>query len=280
MALQIRLEKIELKRPEFDLKRGLSISPTLRWLPIRVNSAKLFEPLRENAPVDGREIVEWMHYAAADNAVFEGFGEEYKVCSTVAGGSVISQSGDPYIPGVRVGNLRAESIRGSTVGSRGYGTVRTPYGTFNVPVGGKTLYAFKDLLAWAALPWVGSMQWSLTLLQWTKLARAPITGRVRFPSSHGRVAPNFFEISPRIPAPMCVMRIGLTSDKPQTIRMRGRGTKGSYHNVLFEDSFKIESGESEILYYVTGFPFVGAFTLELGPQDGTETVLDYLEVYP
>ena len=278
--LQISLQKVELKRPEFELKKGLAISPTLRWLPVSINSANLVEPLRENAPIDGREIVEWMHVAAADNAVFEGFGEEYRVCSVAGGGTVLSASDDAYIPGVKLDDIRGESVDGSTVMRRRYGKVITPYGSFRVPVGGKALYAFKDLLAWATLPWFGAIQWVLSLLKWTSIARAPITRRVRFPSSHGRVAPNFFEISPRIPTPMCVMRISLTSDKPQTIRIRGRGTKGSYHNVLFEDSFKIESGESEILYSVTGFPFVGAFTLELQPQDGTETILDYLEVYP
>ena len=220
MTLQISLQKVELKRPEFDLKRGLAKSPTLNWLPVSINSADLVEPLRENAPIDGKEIVEWMHIAAADNAIFEAFGEEYKACSAGGGGTVLSGSGDPYIPGVRVGNLRGESVRGSVVRSRGYGNVITPYGSFRVPVGGKALYAYKDLLAWAALPAAYFMQWTLTLLQWTNLAKAPITKRVRFPSSHGRVAPNFFSISTRIPSPVCLMRIGLTSDKAQTVQIR------------------------------------------------------------
>jgi len=280
MTLQIRLQKVELKRPEFDLRRGLAKSPTLNWLPVSVNSADLVEPLRENASVDGREVVEWMHIAAADNAVFEAFGEEYRVCSVTGGGTVLSVSDDAYIPGVRVGNLRGESVRGSTVRSRGYGNVITPYGSFRVPVGGKALYAYKDLLAWAALPWCESVQWCLTLLQWTNLAKAPISKRVRFPSSHGKVAPNFFLISTRIPSPICFMKIGLTSNKAQTIQIRGRGTKGNYHTILFEDSFKIDKGESETIYYVTGFPVVGQFTLELQPEDHTKTVLDYLEVYP
>jgi len=280
MTLQISLQKVELKRSEFDLKRGLAASPTLRWLPVSINSANLVEPLRENAPIDGKEIVEWMHIAAADNAVFEGFEEEYRVCSATGGGRVLSKSGDSYLPGVRVGNIRGESVRGSIVQSRGYGNVITPYGSFRVPVKGKALYAFKDLLAWATLPWVAVKQWILTLLQWTSIARAPITSRVRFPSSYGKVAPNFFHVSTRVPSPVCVMKIGLTSDKAQTVQIRGRGTKGNYHNVLFEDSFQIEKGESEVIYYATGFPFVGAFTLELQPQDGTQTVLDYLEVYP
>jgi len=39
-------------------------------------------------------------------------------------------------------------------------------------------------------------------------------------------------------------------------------------------------GESEVLYSLFRFPAVGSFTLELQPSDGTQTVLDYLEVIP
>ena len=280
MTLQIRLQKVELKRPEFDLEKGLAVSPTLNWLPVSVNSADLIEPLQREAAIDGREVVEWMHIAAADNAVFDAFGEEYRVCSATAGGTIRSTSGDGYIPGVRVGNIRAQSIRGSVVRSRGYTNVYTPRGSFRVPVGGKALFAKGDILAWAALPYAEHVQYVITLVQWTNLAKAPISKRVRFPSSHGKVAPNFFLISTRIPSPICFMKIRLTSNKAQTIQIRGRGTKGNYHNILFEDSFKIDKGESETIYYVTGFPFVSEFTLELAPEDNTKTVLDYLEVYP
>jgi len=277
--LRASLQKVKLRSPEFDLKRGLAKSKTLNWLPVSVESADLVATLQEQVPVDGREIVEWMHHAAADNAVFEAFEQEYSVCSA-GGGSVLSRSGDGYIPGVRVGNLRAESTRGYYVSRRGYTTVYTPRGSFRVPVRGKALFAKGDILAWATLPFTYGIQYLITLLQWTNIARAPITRRVRFPSSHGRVAPNFFHVSTRVPSPICVMRIGLTSNKTQTVQIRGRGTKGSYHNVLFEDSFQIEKGENEVIYYITGFPVVNAFTVEFQPRDGTKTVLDYLYVYP
>ncbi len=273
--IRFELVDVKLKSEKVDLKSGLLKSLTLPWAPIAINSAEAMETIRSEVPVDGREVVEWMHYSSADNAVFDGMAEEYNRI----GSELLSGSGDGYIPGVRVGDLRGQSISGSIVQSRGYGTVITPKGNFNVPVGGKTTFAKGDILAWAALPHVGSVQWLLTLLQWKDLARAPITNRIRFASSHGLVAPNFFLI-PATFAPIRTLRVGITSDNRQTLTIRGRGTKGSYENVLFEDKVDIDSGENEFIYNVFGFPSVGAFTLEIQPQDNTQTVLDYIDIFP
>jgi len=276
LPFTVRRESVTLKRVEFDLKRGLLASPVLPWVPIAIASAEARETVTSEVPVDGREIVEWMHCAAADNAIFSGMAEEYNRLAS----ELLSGSGDAYIPGVKVGNIRGESVLGSTVSARGYGTVITPKGNFNVPVGGKATFAKEDILAWAALPKVDPVQWVLTLLQWLDLAVAPIKERVRFASSNGLVAPNFFSVSPRLPVPMATMRIGFTSDKPQTIMIKGRGTKGSFEDVIFEDKFDIDTGESEVIYTVFGFPLVPSFTLELQPANNTMTVLDYLEVFP
>jgi len=280
VMLTVTLRDVKLLEPEPDLKTGLATSSTLNWLPIAIDSADLMETLSREAPTDGIEVVRWMHYAAADNAVFEAFEEEYSICSASGGGRIASRSGDGYIPGLRVANLRAASWKGSIVRRRGYSEVYTPRGTFRVRVGGKALFANRDMLAWACLLAAWAVQYAITLLQWLNLAKAPITKRVRFPSSHGRVAPNFFSISTRIPSPICVMRIGITSNKPQKIMIRGRGTKGAYQNVLFSDSFEVEKGQNEVIYNVAGFPVVPRFTLELQPENNTKTVLDYLYVIP
>ncbi|MBU2534520.1 MAG: hypothetical protein KKB37_17405 [Alphaproteobacteria bacterium] len=267
---------MKLKKSEFDLERDLLRSELLPWVPISVDSTPARAFIRTEAPIDGTEVVEWMHYSAADAAVFDGMCEEYNRL----GSQLLSGSGDGYIPGVRVGDLRNVSVRGSTVVGRGYGEVSTPQGVFRVPRGGKSTFCMKDLLAWGALPWAGYVQYSLTLLQWRGLARAPVSRRARFAGSSGFVAPNFISVATRIPAPMSTMRIGLTSNKPQTVAIRGRGTKGAFQDVLFEDSFDIEAGESEAIYNVFGFPFAPAFTLELQPKDGTSTILDYLDAFP
>ncbi len=275
LGFRLELREVRLKRPEFDLKRGLVRSPLLPWAPVEIDSSRVLPAIAREAPL-GPDIVQWMHVAASDVAVFDAMSAKYNEC----GGKLASSSGDPYIPGVRAGDLRGESVSGYVVRERGYGTVITPVGSFNVPVRGKTTFAMRDILAWAALPDPGTwVQWVLTLLQWLELAKAPIRERIGFASSQGLVAPNFFSI-PATPAPVRTLRIGLTSDKSQTVVIRGRGTKGSYHNVLFEDSFKVEAGESEVIYNVFGVPFVGDFTLEIAPSDNTQTILDYLEIFP
>lgn len=272
----ISRQSVELKKPDFDLKRGLLKSLILPWVPVSINSAVARETVRKEAPIDGREVVNWMHYAAADIAVFDGATEEYNRL----GSELLSTSGDPYIPGVRVGNLSGVSVKGFNVRNQGYGEVETPDGSFRVPNGGKAIFARGNTLAWGAIPQCWDVQWILTLLHWRDLAKAPISQRVRFPSSYGLVAPNFFSISTRIPAPMATLRVGLTSDKPQTMTLRGRGVKGAFQDVLLEDSVNVEAGESEVVYNVFGFPLTPAFTLELQPQDGTSTILDYLEAFP
>jgi hypothetical protein len=276
MSLRPKLQSVRLKSAEVDLARGLAKPKTLFWVRSVVDSSLVREQVASEAPIDGVEVVEWMHLAAADNAVFEAMAEEYNRL----GSELLSGSGDAYIPGVRVGDLRGESVSGSVVSSRGYGVVITPQGNFNVPVGGKLTIAIKDLLAWAALPWCSAIQWLLTLLQWRDLAKIPVRDRVRFGSSSGLVAPNFFSVTPKAPVPLLTLRIGLTSDKDQDVVIRGRGVKGSYHQVLFEDKFSVESGSNEVMYNVYGFPYVSSFTLELQPSDRTQTVLDYIDVFP
>ncbi|MEM1690494.1 MAG: hypothetical protein QXG48_02780 [Thermofilaceae archaeon] len=274
-SISVSLQSVSLKRAEFDLKRGLMTPSLFPWAPIEIDSSKAMSRVAEVAPL-AHDVVEWMHVATSDLIVFNAMEEEYNRL----GSELISASGDGYIPGVRCGDIRAESVSGYTVRSRGYGTVVTPEGTFNVPVGGKATFAKGSVLAWAALPDPGTgCQWVVTLLQWRDLAKAPVRDRVRFGSSRGLVAPNFFLI-PRTVAPVRTLRIGITSDKPQEILIRGRGTKGSYERILFEDSFEVDAGESEVVYNVFSLPSVSAFTLELQPSDNTQTVLDYIEILP
>lgn len=271
----VKLQSVNLRGVEFDLKRGLMRPSLFPWAPIEIESSNAMSSVAEAAPL-AHDVVEWMHVATSDLIVFNAMEDEYNRL----GSELISSSGDGYIPGVRCGDIRAESVSGYAVRSRGYGTIITPEGSFNVPVRGKTTFAKGNILAWAALPDPGTgCQWVVTLLQWRDLAKAPIMDRVRFGSSHGLVAPNFFLI-PQTIAPVRTLKIGFTSDKSQTIIIRGRGTKGSYENILFEDSVNIEAGESEVIYNVMGFPFVSAFTLELQPSDNTQTVLDYIEILP
>jgi hypothetical protein len=276
MSMSITRVGVKLVSPKVDLLTGLARPLTLSWVANVIDSSVAREQISRDVPVDGVEVVEWMSYAAADNAVLEAMEIEYNRL----GSQVLTGSDDAYIPGVRVGDLRGESVSGYTVSSRGYGVVITPYGGYRVPVGGKVTIAVGDLLAWATIPWAGGVQWVLTLIQWRDLATLPVRQRVRFASSSGLVAPQFFLYVARLPLPLVTFRIRITSDREQEVVLRGRGTRGSYETVVYETKFKIESGENEVLCNVIGIPFVQSHTVEIQPSDNTQTVLDSLEVFP
>jgi hypothetical protein len=276
VSMSVTRVGVKLVSSKVDLLAGLARPLTLSWVANAIDSSVAREQISRDVPVDGVEVVEWMQWAAADNAVLEAMEIEYNRL----GSQVVSGSGDAYIPGVRVGDLRGESVRGNIVLSRGYGVVVTPYGSYNVPVGGKTTIATGDLLAWAAIPWANIVQWVLTLIQWRDLTTLPVRQRVRFASSSGLVAPQFFLYVARLPLPLVTFRIRITSDREQEVVLRGRGTRGSYETVVYETKFKIESGENEVLCNVAGIPFVQSHTVEIQPSDDTQTVLDSLEVFP
>jgi hypothetical protein len=276
MSMSITRVGVKLVSPKVDLLSGLARPLTLAWVANVIDSSMAREQISRDVPVDGIEVVEWMQFAAADNAVLEAMEIEYNRL----GSEVVTGSGDAYIPGVRVGDLRGESVSGYTVSSRGYGVVITPYGSYNVPVNGKTTIAVRDLLAWATIPWAGGVQWGLTLIQWRDLATLPVRQRVRFVSSNGLVAPQFFSYVARLPLPLVTFRIRITSDKEQEVTLRGRGIKGSYETVIYETKFNIESGENEVVCNVVGVPFVQSHTVEIQPSDRVQTVLDSFEVFP
>lgn len=277
MSLAFSLKSVVLKNPAPDLSsRLLTASKLLPWAPAPIDSANALSYVRSEVPEDGSEVVEWMHHAAAANAVLDAYSEEYGR----AGSKVLTSSGDGYIPGVRVEDVYVLSERGSVVGGRGYAVVRTPRGDFRVPVGGKASYANADVLAWAAIPWCGSVQFTISLIKWVELITAPIKDRVRFPSVSGLVAPNYVYIASKIPTPIKVLKVGITSGRDQKVVYTARGEKGSYHIKYWSKEVSTPKGSSETVLTVTGFPFVKPFTLEIQPEDGSEAVLDYVEVYP
>jgi hypothetical protein len=276
--IRVEFGGVTLKSPKVDFQTGLMKPKALFWVRNAIDSRQAYEQIATEVPIDGVEVVSWMHHAAANFAVFETMAEEYHR----AGSELLCASGDAYIPGVRVGSITAKSELGSAVSQRGYGIVNTPYGDFRVPCRGKITIAIRDLLAWAALPTIYEVQWLLTLLQWTDLARAPIKERIRFGSASGLVAPNFFIVGPRAPLPINIMKVGVTTDKPQKMQIKARGLpqQKSVDEVLFEDEIDLSKGQNEFIYYYWGFPVAPRIVLELQPENNTETVLDYIDLIP
>ncbi|GAI12252.1 unnamed protein product, partial [marine sediment metagenome] len=79
------------------------------------------------------EIVEWMQISAVENITLQARIAEYNRL----GSELDARSGDPFIPGVAVSDIRFEKVLGSTVRTQGFGIAATPRGTFNVPSLGK-----------------------------------------------------------------------------------------------------------------------------------------------
>ena len=232
--------------------------------------------VKDIAPIEEEQIVEWMQTAAAANVICGKFVDEYKR----AGSLVIARSGDPYIPGVKAEDLKFVSERGMTVANRGYGVVSTPTGNFNVPVPGKATGIFKNILAWGAILESFIIQWTGVLMKFRELVTNP-QNRISFPSFRGLTAPVFLTHTSSIPAPVNIAEFSISTNKPQTVVLRARNVD-DYRDVLFEDkdSITLREGQNVIQYPIFGFPVVPAMVIELAPEDNTKTILDYWTVTP
>jgi len=230
--------------------------------------------VKDIAPIEEEQIVEWMQTAAAANVICSRFVDEYKR----AGSLVIAKSGDPYIPGVKAEDIKFVSERGMTVANRGYGVVSTPAGNFNVPVPGKATGVFKNILAWGAVLQAFIKQWVGVLIKFRELVTNP-QDRISFPNYWGLTAPLFITHASSIPAPVNIAEFSISTNKPQTVVLRARSVD-DYRDVLFEDKITLQKGQNVIQYPIFGFPVVPTMVIELAPEDQTNTILDYWTVYP
>ena len=257
----------------FDLEKGLIRPGAFDWLvkPYVVD-AEARERIAREAPVDGFEIVEWMHECAAANAVLFGVMEEYDRLSS----RLLATSNDPYIPGTALSSdFKFKSEPARTVDGRGNSVVMTPVGTFNVPNEGSITMAKGGFLGWAAGTGIRGriIQWKGTLMRWLELASKPVSSRIRCANINGLIAPQFFNIPAPLAMPMNITTVVVTSDKPQTVLLRGR-SPANYGTVMFDFNQSIPAGQNSILYRVLGLPRATAHVLQVQPQKGTATVID------
>jgi hypothetical protein len=273
----IALSRIKISEPtvniiseRFILERGLLPCPFKPISRLALDPSEVLEVVKSEAPIDGREIVEWMQISAAENIVMQARIAEYNRL----GSELIGRSGDAYIPGVVVEDLYYISQTGSDVGMQGYATVRTPRGSFNVPAPGKIPGIFRDILSWGSIPWLGIEQFIGNLLKWKSLAETPITQTVGFyMDSEGQVAPNFFAQIPPRPSLTVAVRMKFSTNTKQTIKINFRDPS-DYTRVVGSKSVEIPSGESEVTYTVTAFPYVPPVVSEIQPRDRTQTKLE------
>jgi len=268
--LTISEPKVKLISEKFELERGLARSLYKPELPPVLHPNSILPTIRSEAPTDGVEVVEWMQIAAAENTVLQARIAEYnRLGSELAG-----QSGDGYIPGVVVEDVKFVSQRGATVSSQGYAVASTPRGNFNVPNLKKAPGIFKDLISWGSMSYLGAVQFNGTLLKWKSLAETPITQTVGFyMDQKGNVAPNFFVQQPPRPALTVTVRQRFSSDQNQTLKLNFRDPT-DYTRTVGSKSVAIASGESEVTYTVSAFPYVVPLVCEIQPQDQVQTKLE------
>lgn len=256
----------------FDLK-GLLRSYYIPDLPVAIDPEALYERLASITPVDGVEVVEWMLISAAENVVMQARILEYNRLLPSSSPQLIGKSGDAYIPGVVVEDIKFLSELGSTIRSRGYGIVQTPRGNFNVPSIGKRVGVFKDLITWGSISYTGGVQYTGNLLKWKGLAETPIRETVGFYMDMAKqVAPHFFVQKPARPEVTATIRQRFSSSGSQTININFRDPT-DYSRVLGSKSFDVATGESEVTWTVTAFPYVPPLIVEIQPEDGVQTEL-------
>jgi len=254
---------------------GLKKPSFANYLPESLNPNDYLNYISSVAPIDGRQIVEWMHRAFADNAILSARAEEYNSL----GSQFVSVSNDPYIPGAHVEDVRFQSVQGSIVLSSGYGVLVTPYGNVNIPVRGKATVVFKDLLIWASIPWVENIQWLGNIIKWKSLAKTPINQTIGFPLVSGFSAPQFIAVSPRRPTVRLHVIATFSSNENQTLTIKIRNVN-DYTKVISQTSVKIPAGQSNVIFTLRGIPYASTTVWEIQPEDGKQTALRSMDTRP
>jgi len=253
---------------------GLAMPPESPSAPSSIDWDAIMEWSRSQQSLDDPAMVEWMYWAHAANTIISARMEEYKRL----GSSLIGESNDPYIPGLKIEDIRFRSELGRVVAERGYANLDTPRGSVRVPVPGKATAVFKDLISWGAVLNAFLVQWTGVLLKWRELATNP-DKELAFPNFNGLVAPQFFTHSSSIPAPVNIITMRISSNKPQTISIKGRNVD-DYTEVISEMSVNVPEGESESTVVIYGFPVVPPMVIEMQPENMTKTILKSWSVIP
>ena len=257
----------------FDIERiGLEPSPLFPRFGKALDSRDVIGRVAEEYPVDGEEIVSWMHEATAANVVASAREVEFNKHSLY-----VSRSGDPYIPGVRLSGLYFTSTSGYRVRSLGYGRVVSPAGRINVPLGRGRDLITRDFLGWSAVgPSTFGIQWAGFLSQVRRLPNL-ITNPTGFLSYLGRVAPIYVTQEPPEEAERATVNIDLDSDMPQTMHFTFRDPE-NYTEVVDEGDVAIPRGQSRLSFPIASYPAVPPLVVQQQPRNGSRTVLERFEV--
>jgi len=263
--------EIRLITEVFDLRRiGIEVSPVFPRLGKVLATEEAAERLRQEAPVDRTEIVEWMHDSAAALAVMSAREVEYNRHSQVE-----TRSGDAYIPGVRLTSLSFERVSGYEYWSRGFARAFTPVGTINVPRMSLVPIVGRDFLGWAFAGPQSWIQWTGVLAELKRLA-SRVTSPVGFPNLWGRVPPLWLLQQPGREAQRAEVVMVIDSDRDQRLRIAFRDPN-DYTRVIDAGEIDVPRGRSEVRFVVASYPAVPPVVNEVKPEDNTQTVLNRFE---
>jgi hypothetical protein len=176
--------------------------------------------------------------------------------------------------GLVVEDIKMESVTGVTVASRGYASVSTPRGNFNVPKMKKSPGVFRDLLTWGSISHIGGIQYTGNLLKWKSLAETPIKQTVGFyMDSAGNTAPHFFVQMPPRPALTVRARLVVESNDKQTLSITFRDPS-DYTKALSTRKVDLQSGGNQVEYTLSAFPYVPPVVAEIQPENNKQTKLN------
>jgi len=261
------------ERPKLPKSKFLNYSLTTFF-------EEALDEISADVPVNGIDIVEWMHEVTADLIAMEAMATTHEN----NGGHITFTSGDGKIPGVKLDSRTYfRSDTGKTVASRGYAILITPYGEYKVPNPGKLTIAIRDFLLWAyakAGRW--SYQWPGGILRFDRLPILSRLSRIRDLASSiisGFSAPTFVYVNTAGFSPFESLDLSVSSSKDQTIVLTARDP-GNYANKIFSTKLEVSKGTSEHKIRIISFPRVSPFVLEMQPEDGVSTVFKSMSIFP
>jgi len=256
----------------FDITRiPIKLSPLFPQFGKVLATEDVLPRIQQEIPPDGTEIVEWMHDATATNVVMTARESEYNVHS-----QFVTDTGDGYIPGVRVSSMAFRRTSGYDYRRRGYATVISPAGEINVPRYAMRSIIGRDFLGWSYAGEQYGIQWKGVLGQLARLTDR-VTQAVGFPNIDGRVAPFFVLQQPSRETQRATVRMIVDSNKDQRMKIAFRDPN-DYRRVIDEGEIEVPKGRSTVEFVVASYPAVPPVVNHMQPENGTKTVLNTFEV--
>lgn len=209
------ISKLKFTHKSIDFEDIVSKLTGVEWLDGKfqhIDGDKILEIVKKEIPVDGKEILEWMHPAFAANSAISIMSENY----IDVNGLAVGRADDPYVPGLVVDDLSFIKEPASVLSENGYARLKSPYGIDRIPLFSKRTVIKQKLLAWAAHIFQGYTQWTGAIVKWLKL---PVNPKKALPNIRisGLTAPIFLaHIPPRFGFKN-VVTMEIASEKDQKV---------------------------------------------------------------